>query len=402
MRRIIILLTMTCATSHARVPNNPLYAFQSWAKSHDQVFTLNSPMSKIRPVTVRTCKNSDMNLEEAWDISIGSSKVVVAIIDNGFRDQHVNYRQNIWKNPGEVGTDENGLDKRSNDVDDDKNGVVDDVHGLNVRGNNGDTNQYAWSVDNNKRGTIEPNWHGESALGIVGAVGDSKIGIAGINWKISMMLLKVSDMNGAGFEDPEFPSSVVKAIRYAVDHGAKVINWSGFLDVKHHKLTEAGRREVAESFKYAESKGVLIVVAAGNSGLNLDTMASKAEFPMDSIDAPNVVYAAASMACGELANYSNYGIHRVKFAAPADQAISSGITSSGHDTWMLARGTSTAAPMVTGVAGLILSVRPDFSYREIKDVLCSSSTKMPALKGKIACGGIVNAGEALKQALHQK
>lgn len=93
-----LTLVFLSTVAGAKVPNSPLYPFQFWAKSHDQILSLNNPTNKYKPVSIKTCSGSDMNLEEAWDVSVGSRKIIVAVLDSGFRDQHINYRDNIWVN----------------------------------------------------------------------------------------------------------------------------------------------------------------------------------------------------------------------------------------------------------------------------------------------------------------
>ena len=111
----------------------------------------------------------------AWEITRGSDEVVVAVLDTGVDYNHPDLRDNMWVNPGEVA---------GNGVDDDGNGVVDDVHGYNARANNGNP--------------MDDNAHGTHCAGTIGARGNSGFGIAGVNWNVKIMALKFLDANGRG------------------------------------------------------------------------------------------------------------------------------------------------------------------------------------------------------------
>ena len=117
--------------------------------------------------------------------------------------------------------------------------------------------------DGMRRDSIQPYWHSISALGIIGAKGNNGIGVAGINWDVSMMLLKIGAQGiGRDEKDTERPGRAAKAIRYAADNGARVINWSGFVS----DPTPAALEELRAAIEYAGKKNVLLVVGAGNSG----------------------------------------------------------------------------------------------------------------------------------------
>ena len=114
---------------------------------------------------------------------------------------------------------------------------------------------------------IQPYWHSISPMGIIGAKGNNKIGVAGINWEVSMMLLKIGAQGiKKGEVDTKRIERAAEAIHYAVNNGARVINWSGFVrDLRLEKL-----RQLKRAITYAEEKGVLLVVGAGNDAKNID------------------------------------------------------------------------------------------------------------------------------------
>jgi subtilisin family serine protease len=339
----------------------------------------------------------DIDITRAWSITTGSKQVVVALLDDGFFYQHEDVKDNIWHNPGETGVDAQGRRKETNGVDDDHNGYVDDVMGWDFAFNDPDPDPYIF--DGMDKSRIQPYWHSISAMGIIGAKGNNGIGIAGINWDVSLMLLKIGAQGiPRGEVDQHRAERAAKAIRYAVDNGARVINWSGFID-DTRKEQIAGLKA---AFDYASERGVLIVSAAGNSKKDLDDPANTV-YPA-CFDTDNNLVVANLAFDGELyvasGNYvggSNYGLHHVHIAAPGDNFTTD--VRNGLSTYRVFGGTSNAAPVVTGVAALILSVRPQLKAHELKRILTESTTKLPGLKGKIESGGVVNAYKALRLAM---
>jgi subtilisin family serine protease len=269
-------------------------------------------------------------------------------------------------------------------------------------------------VDRFGKGEIGIMNHGTAALGIIGAKGDLGFGMAGINWNISMMLLKEESAQGTGSTrlNKKMPINIARSIHYAVDNGAKIINWSGFLEDPSKK----DKKVIEEAFQYAEKHGVLIVMAAGNARVDIDDPKSKMAFPTNK-DFANVIYVANVDPCGNLVDFSNeekskspnhhvggsnWGYKRVLIAAPGERGLTTTTTSNGQESYFLGGGTSDAAPMVTGVAALVLSVNPKLKYPGLIEILCASTKKLDSLKNKVRCGGIPDAEKALQLAKDQK
>jgi subtilisin family serine protease len=301
-------------------------------------------------------------------------------------------------NPGESGVDAKGLRKETNGVDDDHNGYVDDVVGWDFAFNDPDPDAYVFDGMDSSR--IQPYWHSMSAMGIIGAKGNNNVGVAGLNWDVSMMLLKIG-AQGIKRDQVDLMRAprAAKAIRYAVDNGAKVINWSGFISDYRPEVVA----NLKSAFEYAAAHGVLIVIAAGNQMKDLDNPANTV-YPA-SFETDNTLVVAELAVNGQLDEFSgndrisgsNYGLHRVHIAA-----LGSNFTTdvrNGVSVYRTSGGTSNAAPVVTGVAALVLSVRPNLKAGELKQILMESSTKLPSLEGKIASGGLVNAYRAVKLAM---
>ena len=245
--------------------------------------------------------------------------------------------------------------------------------------------------------------HGTSVAGVIAAKRKNGIGIDGIAQDVRIMCLRSTPRGDERDKD------VANAIRYAVDNGAMIINMSFGKDLSPEKNL------VDDAVRYAEDKNVLLVHGSGNAGRNIDTEPS---FPSDrylnGTEATNWINVGAS---GPVADetlpavFSNYGEKHVDIFAPGVDIIS--LDSSG--TYNMHDGTSLAAPVVSGVAALVLAYHPDLTPRQLIDILLQSSTKTDKLKvlepGRAKddrkktkftslskSGGVVNAYEALKKA----
>lgn len=295
-----------------------------------------------------------VNSSEAWDVSRGSSSVVVAVLDTGIDYTHQDLAANMWRNPKETA---------GNGVDDDGNGYVDDVYGWNF-------------VDDSNAPLADDasSFHGTHVAGTVGAVGNNGVGIAGHSPKVKLMALKFLSKDGGGYT-----SDAVKGVNYAVKMKAKIINnsWGG--GSKSQALSDAIDR--------ARAAGVLFVVAAGNSAQNNDKVDSyPTNYPQD-----NLVRVAASDSNDKLARFSNYGPRKVDLAAPGVKIYS---TKNGNAYQNLS-GTSMATPLVSGVLATMIAARPDLSYRQIKGALLANVDAKSAYRGKVLWNGRVNAARAL-------
>ncbi|MDQ5931782.1 MAG: thermitase, partial [Patescibacteria group bacterium] len=148
-----------------------------------------------------------LQLPQAWDITQGSSDVIVAVIDAGVDISNSDLTENIWLNPKE----------QSDGVDNDGNGLIDDVRGWNFVKNNGDVRPIAAAGETSRIGLN----HGSVIAGIIGAVGNNGVGGAGVNWRVKILPLKILDERGEGDTD-----LAVKAIDYAIQKKASIINLS--------------------------------------------------------------------------------------------------------------------------------------------------------------------------------
>ncbi|MBN2414842.1 S8 family serine peptidase [bacterium] len=395
MTRIFVLTLLLGLSSLAAqeqvIPDDPCWKYQiSYFNEGDSV-QIDRVSWKKSPEMLRPDARFHMHIASAWALSTGSKEIVVALLDDGFFYNHEDLRDNIWRNPGETGFDEAGYAKNTNGIDDDGNGYIDDVMGWDFVFDDPDPDCYIFDGKDMTR--IAPYWHATPTMGIIGAAGNNGIGVAGINWHVSMMLLKIAAQGTTGDQRLE---RTVRAIRYAVDNGARIINWSGYVRISDDR----GVRDLREAVDYAESKGVLLIAAAGNSKKDLDLEENR--FYPVCLPNDNIIAVAESDFQGRLyvvppgSKYiggSNYGKTTVDIAAIAENYTA--FQRQNLPVYSLGGGTSCAAPAVTGVAALILSVNPALTGIQVKEILLKSATKSGRLAGKILCGGVVNARAAL-------
>jgi subtilisin family serine protease len=260
--------------------------------------------------------------EQAWKITHGDKKVVVAVIDTGIDVRHPALRDNLWINPGEDGVDSLGRDKRTNGIDDDGNGFVDDVHGWNFAGNSNDL--------------TDTHGHGTHIAGIIGAKKISPRLPHGVADNVSLMAIKYYDPK-IGAENNLRNS--VQAILYAIRMKAQIINYSG-------GGTEPSAEERA-AIKLAEKHGILFVAAAGNEKSDADIH----KYYPAGYGLSNIITVTALDENQEILPSSNYGLKSVDLAAPG-KSIDSTLPGGSYGKMT---GTSQATAFVTGTAALLLS-----------------------------------------------
>ncbi len=279
----------------------------------------------------------------AWSITTGSSSVTVGLIDSGIRNTHEDLFNNVT-----------------------------------VGG-------YASENQNANLDTVN---HGTKTAGIIGAVGNNGIGISGVCWNVNILSLKACI--GANNESPQL---VIKAIEYARTNDIKLLNFSGgFYD---WEITETEIQELTDAI--ASYTG-LIVVAAGNGkdeqgksipGTNNDV---KKVYPQ-SLDLQNVLVVGATDSNDNIASISNYGITTVDLFAPGVSIYTtSAASNSDYGSWS---GTSMAAPFVTGVAALLLSMEPNLTAAQLKARIMQNVDAVPALSNLCVSGGRLNAKKAV-------
>ncbi len=295
--------------------------------------------------------DKDIDAPEAWAVHTGRNQAeggpIIAIIDTGIDYNHPDLAANLWTNPGEIAGD---------GIDNDGNGVIDDVHGYNASDDNGNP--------------MDTQGHGSHVAGTVGAVGNNGEGVVGVNQKANMMAVKIFGANGAT------AAGIIRGIQYASKMGARVANnsWGG-----------GGPNEgIKEAFAQSPT---LHMLSAGNNGIDNDPAA---RYPGD-YDLSNFVRVAATDHNDNLASFSNYAKLTVELAAPGVKTLST-VPGGGYG---FKSGTSMATPHVTGAAGLIASFYPEISNEELKARLMEGVDQAPSLKDKTITGGRLNVYNSL-------
>jgi subtilisin family serine protease len=218
-------------------------------------------------------EDADIDAPEAWDLTTGRPSVIVAVIDSGVDISHPDLSPNIWTNPGEIA--DNGLD-------DDSNGLIDDVIG--------------WDYVNHDPWPDDPNGHGTHVAGIIAASGHDASGVSGIGWEAKIMVLRVVDAFGYLSD-----ADAIEAIEYAESKGADIVNCSWASEDFGLFLKGA-----------IEASSALFVCAAGNGNTENDLMPL---YPA-SYESPHIISVAATDAYDELASFSNFGKSAVDVGAP--------------------------------------------------------------------------------------
>ncbi len=304
--------------------------------------------------------------QEAWvrHRALGSKDVKVCVIDTGVDVNHPDLKPNLWVNPGESGRDQFGRDKATNQVDDDADGCVDDIHGCNFIANNGDLTDH--------------HGHGTHIAGAIGAAGGvNGRGAIGVSPHVTLIIAK--------YYDPESTNNnnlvnTVRAIRYCVQKGANIINYSG-------GGLEPSDKE-RDAIALAREKGILFVAAAGNEQSNSDI---KKYYPAD-YGLDNIISVTAFDEDRNVLPSSNYGEQSVDIAAPGKKIYST--LPGGNYGYMT--GTSQATAVVTGVAALIKARFGDFDAQRIIRHLTETGDLEPGkLAGKTRYQKRLNAYRAL-------
>ena len=298
-----------------------------------------------------------IDAEAAWDINQGNDSVVIAVVDTGVDYHHPELSRNIWTNPFEV---------PGNGIDDDENGYIDDIHGINAITGSGNP--------------MDDNIHGTHVSGIIGAIGNNSNGVVGVNWKTKIMGLKFLDSSGFGGMD-----SAVIALNYMVKMKKAGVN----IRVVNNSWGGAGFSEVLEqAVKQVRDSGIIFVAAAGNEANDNDI---NPIYPA-SHDVDNVVSVAATDINGNITGFSNYGLLKVNIAAPGQDILST-IPNSKYASLS---GTSMAAPFVTGALGLLLSKYPEIGYQQAITRLYESGRDLQTLNGLINTGRLLNLSKLLR------
>ncbi|MDC9524184.1 S8 family serine peptidase [Pseudoalteromonas sp. Angola-30] len=300
--------------------------------------------------------DADIDAVEAWDISTGSRDVVVGVIDTGIDYSHSDLASNMWVNSSEVPGD---------GIDNDGNGFVDDVHGINAITNSGDP--------------MDDEGHGTHVSGTIGASGNNATGVVGVNHEVSLVGCKFLDAAGNGST-----SDAIKCIDYMVGLKNAGVN----LRVLNNSWGGGGYSQaLADAIASSEAADLLFVAAAGNDTIDNDV---NPHYPSNYENA-SVLSVASTDQTDNISWFSHYGLTSVDMGAPGSAILS---TTPG-ESYASYSGTSMATPHVAGAAALVLSINPELNTQELKELLMSSGDANTALQGVTVAGTRLNVNQAL-------
>ncbi len=282
---------------------------------------------------------------QGWDIERGSKDVLIAVIDTGIDYYHPDLEDNLYLNMGEDANNDGRIDSLDiNGIDDDNNGYVDDFYGWDFT----DAPNYPDSGDYLDRDNdpMDEFGHGTAVAGIIAAVADNELGMAGLAHGCLILNLRAFTARGFGEED-----DVASAMLYAIENGANIINMS-FGDVFVSNI-------VKDVVRYGEQKGVVMVASAGNSSTD------EIHYPSGFSETISV---GSSDKDDKLSSFSNYG-PTVDILAPGSDILSTNLNN-GYQFW---NGTSFSAPFVSATAGLLVSHNPELQAESVRGILVNST-----------------------------
>ncbi len=332
---------------------------------------------------------NDIGAKEAWNVTQGSPEMIVAVIDTGVDYTHEDLLPNLWRNSKEI---------PNNGIDDDQNGYVDDMVGWDFVSNDNKPYDLAVAPAELLSGGGNPG-HGTHCAGNVAARANNAKGIAGVAPNVKIMSLRFISEKGQGTT-----ADAIKAVKYAVDNGAKVLSNSWGSEGEDPEA-QAENKALRDIIQYVQDRGALFVAAAGNGhrgvGYDNDKDANPA-YPA-SYDHETIISVAALNKFDKLGDFSNWGVKSVDIGAPGVAVYSTTVGSRYSDTvldmggfkvtW---DGTSMATPHVAGAAALYWSANPEKNWQEVKEAILGSAKKINALSGKAVSEGKLDVNALMK------
>lgn len=300
----------------------------------------------------------------AWNLATGSRDVVVAVVDTGMRYAHEDLAANTWTNPGEIA---------GNDIDDDGNGFIDDVHGYDFFSDDSDP--------------IDENGHGTHVTGTIGAVGNNGLGVVGVNWAVSLMAVKIFSATGTD-TTTAMVLNAYSYIRMMKQRGVNIrVTNNSFGGCDENCSFDQAMKDAIDALGDAD---ILNIFAAGNGNTDID---AQPFFPA-SYTSPSIISVASSTSIDSRSGFSNFGIESVDLAAPGSVILST--TFGADDTYGILSGTSMATPHVTGAAALLAAAHPELSAASLKATLLNNVDPLPDWLNIVKTGGRLNIASAIQ------
>jgi len=348
--------------------SNDTYADMQWALDNSGSYYSISQAGRIEKSSVL---DVDMDVVETWNYmekyQMENHQVVVAVIDTGVDSSHPDLADNMWVNEGEIAGD---------NIDNDGNGYIDDIYGWDFYNDDASVCHYTYdeTLEMNVADPADNDNHGTHVAGIIGAVANNQLGIAGVasNIDIKIMVLKINGgVDGSGYIE-----SAIEAVKYATLMGADICNMSW------------GTSEYSEELETVMSESdMLFVAAAGNHGINNNT---NPVYPA-CFDIDNLISVTFINAHGELiSGSSSIGNSTVDIAAPGVDIVSTVV-----GDYSVMSGSSMAAPQVSAVAAIIYACGNHLYPSDVKELILGNIKPLPSLEGYIINAGMPSAYKAV-------
>ncbi len=338
MKNITLLLALSLISTTAFGYNDPLL-YKQWAFNDTNDKVPGIGVAKTHKVTAQTYQK----------------EIVVAVIDSGVDYTHPDIDDNMWINEDEI---------PGNGIDDDGNGYIDDIHGIDLVDSDSDP--------------MDSEGHGTHVAGIIGAEINNEIGIAGVATKAKIMAIRAIPNKG-----DEKDEHIVKALLYAAENGAKIINCSFSKDESSSIVGETIDRIHAEY-------DVLVVGAPGNKHVDID-LPENAAYPAY-FQNDNLIIVSSVSKQSSPSFFASWGKEMVDIFAPGSIIYSLAL----NHKYTSMNGTSQAAPQVSGVAAEIWSVFPYLTATQIKSAIMKSAVTGKYMIGKAKTDGRVDMFKALQ------
>jgi subtilisin family serine protease len=336
------------------VPNDPSFGLQ-WADSNTGQAIPTQEANEVLGAPANGTPGADDGALKAWGVTSGSAAIVIGETDTGVDYEHPDLAANIWSNPGSIG------------------GCAAGTHGYSV------VSHTCNPMDDD---TVYGG-HGSHVAGIMGAVGNNGVGVAGMNWHTT--ILPVKWLNSSAWGET---SGLIEALQWLAAARQAGVNVRVVNDSATFKGT-AYSQALSDEIDTLGANGILFVTAAGNTGDNNDEENVR-RYPCG-YDRPSEICVTATDNNDRLPSWANYGPHTVDLAAPGVSIYST--LREGRYGYL--SGGSMASPQVAGAAALILSVAPSLSPQELKADIVSNVDPLPTLAGKVISGGRLDVCKAL-------
>ena len=343
---------------------HPNYMFHTANTPNDVFFNMQYALKNTGQSILNHTGTSgaDIKATQAWDITQGSRSIVVGVVDTGVDYTHPDLAANMWSAPTSFNVTIRGQ-------------VITCAAGT-----------HGYNAINRTCNPMDDKDHGTHVSGIIGASGNNGAGVSGVSPIASIMGLKFLNSSGNGSE-----ADAIDAIDFAIQAKAFFGSSANVRILNNSWGGSDADQALLDEINLANSKNMLFVAAAGNSGTSNDAT----PFYPANYNAPNMISVASTDYRDALSSFSDFGATTVHIGAPGEFVLS---TLPGN-TFDFFDGTSMATPMVSGAAALVLAACPSLSTADLRANLLGSVDALTALAGKTTTGGRLNVFRAVSNCI---